>query len=95
MIARADAHINAPQELNIYQAADWWRQMQQVLQVQPSPIIDCSQTLEIDGAGLQLLLVSAHQVHKSGGTFSLWGLNEPLQRKLSEFGVLSVFSIQA
>jgi anti-anti-sigma factor len=88
-----NAHLVAPQELNIYQAADWWRQLQETLRAQPSPALDCSQMLEIDGAGLQLLLLAAQEVTKAGGEFSLVGLTEPINRKLAEFGVLSRFNV--
>jgi len=87
------AHLTAPQELTIYQAADWWRQLQDTLRAEPSPVIDCSQMLEIDGAGLQLLLVASQQVGIAGCNFSLAGLTEPINRKLHEFGVLSRFTI--
>ncbi len=88
------AQLSAPQELTIYQAGVWGKQLQDAVGADGSVVIDCSQTSEIDGAGLQLLLIAAQNASRLGGAVSLNGLASPVERVLLEFGVFERFVIE-
>ena len=89
------------EELMIYQVAELWAQLDARMRDLNDPgtsgslRIDCTQLREFDGAGLQLLLVTARHLESLGFSLVLVGLNDKLREQLRGLDPDGLFNLQA
>ncbi|QIK36973.1 STAS domain-containing protein [Caldichromatium japonicum] len=86
--ASADDRLILAGELNIYNVAETYQRMQAYLERHPHCILDLSETTELDGAGLQLLLWLRDAVRTRGGSLRVVGVS-PTVSELLELVQLS------
>jgi anti-anti-sigma regulatory factor len=95
------AHCALGEELMIYQVAELWAQLDAHLRDMegageaPALRVDCTALREFDGAGLQLLLITARHLDSMGACLSLVGLNDKLREQLSGLDPGGLFDFQA
>ncbi|MGN8277062.1 STAS domain-containing protein [Pseudomonas sp. SMN5] len=76
------AHLRIDGELTIYTAADLAAQWLPRLGATPRMELDLSQVTEIDGAGLQLLLMALREAPKAGTRLTLTGRSQAVSETL-------------
>jgi len=76
------AHVHIDGELTIYTAADLAAQWLPHLGATPRMELDLSQVTEIDGAGLQLLLIGLREAPKAGTQITLTGRSKAVSETL-------------
>ncbi|MGN8343139.1 lipid asymmetry maintenance protein MlaB [Pseudomonas sp. SMV71] len=75
-------HLRIDGELTIYTAADLAAQWLPRLGATPRMQLDLSQVTEIDGAGLQLLLMALREAPKAGTRLTLTGRSQAVSETL-------------
>ncbi len=96
----APAGVTLGEELLIYQVAEFWALLDaRIRDIDGAGTgeglrIDCAQLREIDGAGLQLLLVAARHLGSLGAHLSLTGLDDKLLGQLRSLDPGGHFHLQ-
>ncbi len=73
--------------LNIWEAADIWRQLRGLL-LSPEPLtLDLTQVEACDGAGIQIICQIQHAIRQRGKRVEISGLSEPVQAAMAQAGI--------
>mgnify|MGYP001172789603 CR=1 FL=1 len=95
---QASAGVILGEELMISQVAEVWALLDARIRdmdgASDALRVDCAPLREIDGAGLQLLLVAARHLESLGARLSLVGLNGKLHEQLSSLDPSGLFHLQ-
>lgn len=81
------AHVNIDGELTIYTASDLAAQLLPRLGATPQMQIDLSQITEMDGAGLQLLIMVTREASRAGTALTLTGHSKAVLETLQLSGL--------
>ncbi|MCD5973339.1 STAS domain-containing protein [Pseudomonas quasicaspiana] len=81
------AHVSIDGELTIYTASDLSAQLLPRLGATPQMQIDLSQITEMDGAGLQLLIMVTREASKAGTALTLTGHSNAVLETLQLSGL--------
>ena len=76
------AHVHIDGELTIYTAAELAAQLLPRLGETPRMEIDLSQVTEIDGAGMQLLMLASREASTAGTDLTLTGRSKAVMETL-------------
>jgi len=81
------AHVSLDGELTIYTAAELSAELLPRLGATPQMQIDLSQITEMDGAGLQLLIMVTREASKAGTALTLTGHSKAVLETLQLSGL--------
>ncbi|MCI8212839.1 sulfate transporter [Pseudomonas sp. S25] len=81
------AHVNIDGELTIYTASELSAQLLPKLGATPQMQIDLSQITEMDGAGLQLLIMVTREASRAGTALTLTGHSKAVLETLQLSGL--------
>ena len=81
------AHVSLDGELTIYSAAELSAELLPRLGATPQMQIDLSQITEMDGAGLQLLIMVTREASKAGTALTLTGHSKAVLETLQLSGL--------
>ena len=81
------AHVSLDGELTIYNAAELSAELLPRLGATPQMQIDLSQITEMDGAGLQLLIMVTREASKAGTALTLTGHSKAVLETLQLSGL--------
>jgi anti-anti-sigma factor len=86
-ILNETAHVSIDGELTIYTAAELSAELLPRLGATPQMQIDLSQITEMDGAGLQLLIMVTREASKAGTALTLTGHSKAVLETLQLSGL--------
>lgn len=86
-ILNETAHVSIEGELTIYTAAELSAELLPRLGATPQMQIDLSQITEMDGAGLQLLIMVTREASKAGTALTLTGHSKAVLETLQLSGL--------